>query len=98
MPVPDYQAGLRFQQKRRRSGATIASCNLRLGEFGNAEVEDLRVSVRPQHDVLRFDITMHDASFRERPPAPRPLARQFPARRADSFAHAPATRAESYLQ
>ena len=74
----------------------IAGCSL--GEFGNPEVKHLRIPVRPQHDVLWFDVAMHDAGFRARPPAPKQLERQFPARRADSFAHARATLAALYLQ
>src|SRR5436190_19691910 len=34
-----------------------------LGEFSNPEVEHLRVAVRTQHDVLRFDVAMHDAGL-----------------------------------
>ena len=34
-----------------------------LGQFGNPEVEHLHVSVRSQHDVLRFDVAVHDAGF-----------------------------------
>src|SRR6266498_548798 len=33
------------------------------GEFGNSEVEYLRVSVRPQHDVFGFDVAMQDPAF-----------------------------------
>src|SRR6266567_9405198 len=34
-----------------------------LGQLGNPEVEHLYVSVRPQHDVLRFDVAVHDTGI-----------------------------------
>ena len=41
----------------------MVRCRPLLGQFGNPEVEHLRVSVRSQHDVLRFDVAVHDAGF-----------------------------------
>src|SRR6266567_4338978 len=37
--------------------------SLLLGQLGNPEVEHLYVSVRSQHDVLRFDVAVHDTGI-----------------------------------
>ena len=34
-----------------------------LGQFGNPEIEHFHVSVRSQHDVLRFDVAVHDTGI-----------------------------------
>jgi hypothetical protein len=34
-----------------------------LSQLGNPEVEHLCVSVRSQHDVLRFDVAVHDTGI-----------------------------------
>ena len=40
-----------------------AAPELRLGEFGNPEVQHLRITIRPKHDVFGFDVAMHDAGL-----------------------------------
>ena len=33
------------------------------GEFSQPEVQNLRIPIAPEHDVLGFDVTMYDAGF-----------------------------------
>jgi hypothetical protein len=60
---PYHDSGL--CQRRRRHSVCLRRCRYRIECFGEAEVEHLR-DIRPEHNVRRFEISVHDAALMRR--------------------------------